>query len=558
LAALFVPRSKQRHKQQAYVLFCWLSVLTIVVYVSAIWLIPLSQRLLHAKNSPVVVPGWNMMLSWVLLSLLVTVLLGLVIRFSCLGFSLLRSIAARVRAPGKQRAAWRQQFRRSCRLWPGGLMLIVTLSVVMVTYFAQARHLRPPEQPLLLAERVTNLASGVTPVVPVVILGLASLFWSICQLRRLCLLEVQDKAVLKPFPSNRSAVQFAVINTNVEKSRDILRSPLAALNSRAAFVVWLLVFYCLWRLSCYVVPFVDGTITETIILYLLSVLVLVIVFGWFQLMKAWECVRATLQAVAELPLGDSFGRIPAVVTDMMGALLSSDAPGWRAYLPYRAERYDTLANEYRRLAPQLNALAEVTSKEDGRLKAAFGNRATSTGVDPGTRKLCQAARACLVVLGSVWSEPRRAKKLANGGFDPEVEGWFRLAQDFVALEIATYVSQFMVQLRNLASFLTLAPLLMLFAVTSYPVQPQRLWVLFVIVLMSVVTATVIWGAIQAERNELISRISKTVPNQVSFQWNFLSSLALYAIPLLGIVVAISDDSSDLVHSWIDPLLQVFK
>jgi hypothetical protein len=161
-------------------------------------------------------------------------------------------------------------------------------------------------------------------------------------------------------------------------------------------------------------------------------------------------------------------------------------------------------------------------------------------------------------LGSVWSDPRRANKLAEGGFDPEVQTWFRLAQDFVALEIATYLSQYMVQIRNLASFLTVAPLLMLLAVTSYPVQPQRLWVLFVIVLMAVVTATVIWGAIQAERNELISRISKTVPNQINFRWNFLSSLALYAIPLLGIVVAISDDSSDLVHSWIDPLLQVFK
>jgi hypothetical protein len=38
----------------------------------------------------------------------------------------------------------------------------------------------------------------------------------------------------------------------------------------------------------------------------------------------------------------------------------------------------------------------------------------------------------------------------------------------------------------------------------------------------------------------------------------MSHLLLYAIPLLGILGALSSDMSDLVHSWADPLLQILK
>jgi hypothetical protein len=56
----------------------------------------------------------------------------------------------------------------------------------------------------------------------------------------------------------------------------------------------------------------------------------------------------------------------------------------------------------------------------------------------------------------------------------------------------------------------------------------------------------------------VSRILKTTPNQIDFRWSFLSHLSLYAARLLGVLVAISSDMSDLVHGWVDPLLQVLK
>jgi hypothetical protein len=142
--------------------------------------------------------------------------------------------------------------------------------------------------------------------------------------------------------------------------------------------------------------------------------------------------------------------------------------------------------------------------------------------------------------------------------DKLVRSWLLRAQDFVALEVTVYLSQFFVHLRNLILFLTIAPFLMLLAVTSYPFQPQRLWLLLAATLTGVGTATVIWIVIQIERNEVVSHILSTTPNKLNFHWHFLAQILLYAAPLLGVVVAASSDASDLVHALVDPLIQALR
>jgi hypothetical protein len=139
-----------------------------------------------------------------------------------------------------------------------------------------------------------------------------------------------------------------------------------------------------------------------------------------------------------------------------------------------------------------------------------------------------------------------------------IRTWLTHAQAFVALEVVVYLSQFFVQLRNMALFLALAPLLMLFAVSSYPFQPQRMWLLLAAGLVGIVTVVLVRIVIQMERDELLSRISGTTPDQLNFHWPFFSRVLLYAVPLLGVLVASSSNVSDLIHAWLDPLLQMLK
>src|SRR5262249_14459221 len=159
--------------------------------------------------------------------------------------------------------------------------------------------------------------------------------------------------------------------------------------------------------------------------------------------------------------------------------------------------------------------------------------------------LHSAATVCLSVLQRVWSDPALKEKFAVppsaepddakrivvetqpkplSNIDKKVRTWLALAQDLVALEVTVYLSQFFVHLRNLILFLTIAPLLMLLAVSSYPFQPQRLWLLLAGALVGIGTATVVWIIIQIERNEVVSHILSTTPNRLNFHWHFLGQI----------------------------------
>ena len=78
-------------------------------------------------------------------------------------------------------------------------------------------------------------------------------------------------------------------------------------------------------------------------------------------------------------------------------------------------------------------------------------------------------------------------------------------------------------------------------------------VLIVLVVLLVISIIVL-----VERNELVSRIARTTPHQLNFHWSFVSQILLYALPLLGIIVALSSDLSNLVHALVDPLIQTLK
>ncbi len=172
-------------------------------------------------------------------------------------------------------------------------------------------------------------------------------------------------------------------------------------------------------------------------------------------------------------------------------------------------------------------------------------------------------RACLETVVNVWGGPAdRVRAAEQSSVDPKVEAAVAncraRVEDFVAMELTIYLSQFCAQIRNVTLYLSVAPLLLLLAASSYAFQPQRLWLLLAGGMIAVVAATVIRMVFIAERDEVISRIQKTTPDQIDLRWGFLSHIALYAAPVLGLIVALSPSGSDLVHAWLDPILNMLR
>jgi hypothetical protein len=482
------------------------------------------------------------------------------------------------------------------------LFLLVVLAIYYFTNGQPAPRPALPGEWLLFFERATSLASGVSPVAPVFLLAMAFCLWGYVQLKRLYLLGPPHQ-VESPFPRSTIPIEdyFGQVNDCHDQLKGDLTFPERALERTGALVIWVALFFTFSRLAKRFVPSVEGVWTESLILLGLSGLALLIGYGWLHLWKVWKSIRELLETIALLPrnLGEAFKRIPQAVTGLFGPYLSSERPGRKGQLKARQERFGQFARDYSRVQPHLErALDQGANKVTRELTALIQ---TIHGVPPakdgpGPADLRAAALACFTLLWRIWSDPALAERFAEpptpspaeaapAGTPPAVQGekrgqagpatggssaggevaadklvrdWLTRVQDFVALEVTVYLSQFFVHLRNLILFLTVAPFLMLLAVTSYPFQPQGLWLLLAVTLIGVGTATVIWIIIQIERNEVVSHILSTTPNRLNFHWYFLGQLLVYAAPLLGIVIAASSEVSDLVHSLVDPLIQALR
>jgi hypothetical protein len=222
------------------------------------------------------------------------------------------------------------------------------------------------------------------------------------------------------------------------------------------------------------------------------------------------------------------------------------------------------------------------------------NRHPDLNADPRQRSaeidrlLGKAARACLLVLTrSCWNQlsvrgaypdsPAADKPAAEEpGIDPylarsgdlgyplaegrlqALQDWIHLAEDFVGIEVMAYLSQFFVHLRFLVHSLTWPPVLAVLAIVSYPFHPQRILLLVSGLFILGLAVGGIRVFVHIERNEVISRILKTPPNQLSFNWEFVRSIGLAIVPLLSVLAVASSEMSDLLHTLLDPLYRVFK
>jgi hypothetical protein len=562
LVGLLWPRSADlRHAQRAYVWRCFLAVLVLFAYLALVCNVPAACRLFGSDFVKFSWTGWLMPLVTVLL---LAAFPGLVL------WKMLGSFRTQLPSP-PSRTSWQFVCSLSLIHWVSLLLLAVALIYLLI-------HLRMMEigesvqRNLFFYERATNLAGGVSPVVPVVFLGWAFFAWSFCQLKRLYLLDRHFIAI--PFPGNETTGPFGRIHARHVLLDRFLRDPHQVGATRASVLIWLLLLFVPYRFADSYVPTVEGVWYDTFLFLGLALFCLVLVYALMQVFRLWRSIHELLQAIAPLPLTGVFNRIPPNVTRLFGPYLTTERPGRETHLPLRREQQNRLQQQYGDVRGRLQTALGNDPEAMAALDANFGHQPRPPR--PGGPPDLGAAQACLTVLDRLWvrlpvnvtfggptsftensaSPAPPSPPSAPDGVDAPLCGWLALAEEFVAVEVVAYLSQFFVQLRNLLVFLTISPLFLFIAATSYPFHPQRLWMMFAgaLILAAVVIAITIF--IQVERDEVVSRISGTRPNKLNFRWDFLANVCTFALPLLGVLVATSTNLTDLIHAWLDPLLQL--
>ena len=512
--------------------------------------------------------------------------------------------------------------------------LLAGVAFLLVEAIAPAR---PPYDPLLFLERAVNLGNGVSPLVPVLLTGLAAGSWLRCQIRRVDDVDrlwkdrIGDEAVNALAMAMDEAPAFAVGKERkgrlMKASREVRELldrtvPGPLLTNPACFVAIGVTLIVVVRLYERFVPTVDGLAYNRAMILAFGAMIAAVVLALCRFLLTWFAVRQVLREFALLPMQRAFDRVPKAVTRELGPYLNALRP--------RLENLDLTVRHWSRVAEGIPVdglarglygkskagidqspigsdktagceLAEVVGAFAGvEGKAAVGDDPglaimklfeeecgkLGIEVDPSrsvTRsRLRKATGACLSVLLPFWRSrsledgygetshpPAHEEGDRAGGAAPEDAGgpgawdkatrrWLEQLEDLLALQLVNFLSECTIHLKNQAAFLAIGPILLLLAASSYPFQPQRFLVVSIWTLLIAVSAGVLWAYVQMERNEVLSRISKTPPDRVSFNWTFLTQSTAILIPLLGAVIAQFPFVSDTFNQWLDPLVRTMK
>ncbi|MGH9764287.1 MAG: hypothetical protein ACREDR_25570, partial [Blastocatellia bacterium] len=329
-----------------------------------------------------------------------------------------------------------------------------------------------------------------------------------------------------------------------------------------------------------------------------------LVLGFIQTLSLWRQFRRLLHRLAPHPIAEAFDRLPSGSPHFIGqfwgrlprveqlqrpaqelSVLLKRYPSFDTDLKKRvinptpspdeisfedqfAEKLEAEASEPRLRRWFLFAIANGGSASGAALVS--GEPSSPEGI------LAAKVKAYVEVVEPLWAyslpcPPRNesgpkddSEPSHNAGperaseFPPDVAEGKKLAEDLIAAQIVAFIVRIFARLRNLLSFVMASAFLILFGVKSYPFQPQQLLSFFMwAVIISVVAASVAM-LIQAERDEVLSRIAKTDPNQINLDSRFVSGIVTYGVvPLAGLLLTEIPQLQG-IFSFIEPILRAFK
>ena len=138
---------------------------------------------------------------------------------------------------------------------------------------------------------------------------------------------------------------------------------------------------------------------------------------------------------------------------------------------------------------------------------------------------------------------------------PEESCDLGLANEYIAVRIVIFIRYFMLQLKNMMTFMSLGTLFLVFAAVSYPFNEPRaiLWgIAFLVAFLLLILGMFI---AQMERDATLSRLSATTPGKLD-RLSFLYQLALAGgLPALTVLASIFPTLGNAIAGLLRPVLQ---
>jgi hypothetical protein len=498
------------------------------------------------------------------------------------------------------------QSPREQHLWrveSRAVILVAILGVAnaaMVGWFLVNVLRLHPDLQVVFLERARQLDSGVSPVLLIIVSAVAFVVICSWQLSRITLLD-ETTAFEEAFLHRAERAATSTIDeikskiaTGLRAARSCLSRTVPDFASRytewIAIGVAVVLVVAIWShfgRSYEVLTNLSATLQPTRsnapsqspfdIILKLSVIMILAATVWSvaRLVTVWMALRKTLRALGASPLVTAFERLPRRIARLTRLTLFSE-PSRTLVLTITCTQWLHLRRlfhgnrmEFERVDLQMADNVRALMAQDAPLHGRDYRRAGAT--------FASELRAMLDVMEHFWeAEPADGQigavigglgkvKPGDGAstsgqirrsFPDPVRLWLRTAEEFVAVQAVDYIAWVLRHLRQLVILLLLLVVLTMALLSSYEFVPQSVvrslfLILFVGTIVSLLTVLA-----QMNRDEVLSRITRTDPGRLTWDTTFVINVALVAaVPLLTLLSALSPAQTDL-FGWIDRVIGV--
>ena len=540
-----------RLDRRIYLFGCCISLLTASLFISGVAMLP-TWILLSKRDGNALQTVWGR--HWV-----IGVVASIILVFTLGAFIWLMVSLCMWMASG-----WRH-FRG--RIW---VLLALVLVVAMITLVGWGLsevffRFQRPEQVFFFL-RATELTSGVSVLLPALLVGLAAFLSFFAALRRWNLAE-RMPCLRSPRQRPDEAPQFLRFDHERAKSFEglkaledrvkemivcpIFRVPRAALLTVLVYIVY-------WHFfQRQFIPSVDGRQFDWFFILAFCVVPLMLVWALMRFFWLWAATKRLLRRLSWHPLISQYAarhseekrfaslpRIDLMTPTPTYTALSLSVRQARSFCnalklgPGQAEERKRIGQLVEEAESELSLSLESDAKGDW--QNALRKRRYSQAA------LAELSERVSGLLEDSW----RATDGAHADAAWRDEGKF-----FLIAHIVAFLQHVFAHLQNLVGLVTMGLLLMLLAAISYPFQPREPLLLFssVAILTSVVVTLFIF--VSASRDKTLSLLSGTAPGKVSVTRDLVFRVLVHGVvPLIALLGVQFPEAVRQIFSW----LKVFE